>query len=160
MTDALEGPRAKNVTLREQANAPRIGRARFIGNAIGAILLVLVIEVALTVAGFKETLKTSQGELSLPNQWVSLVGSGLIFLCLLDLAVRRRHDRDRSGIDVALILVVLEVLNVAVTLRLAPVSLYLGAGLTGIACLYLLVVLAILPGSKGPNRYGPDPRQA
>lgn len=159
MTDALEGRRAKGPTLREQANWPRIGRARFIGNVVGIALLVLLVEVALTFAGFKDTIRAPQGELSLPNRWVVLAGSLVLFVCQLDLAVRRRHDRGKSGVDVAVVLILLEALGVAAIFGLlVAIPTVATAAVSAVAGVYLLVVLAILPGDKGPNRYGPDPR--
>jgi uncharacterized membrane protein YhaH (DUF805 family) len=32
------------------------------------------------------------------------------------------------------------------------------AAVAGVSGLYLLVMLALLPGSRGDNRYGPPPR--
>ena len=159
MTDALEGPRVKEPTLAEQANAPRIGRARFIGHAVGAVLLILLVEVGLSLVGFKEVRQMGTAEMTLPNRWVVLVGSVLVFLCLLDLALRRRHDRGRTGAGAAIALLALELISVASAFGLLTGILSVAAAaVCGIAGLYLLVVLAILPGTRGPNRYGPDPR--
>ena len=43
MTNALEGTEPAKPTLREQANAPRIGRARFIGHVVGYVLIIALI---------------------------------------------------------------------------------------------------------------------
>jgi uncharacterized membrane protein YhaH (DUF805 family) len=159
MTDALEGPRVKDVTLREQANAPRIGRARFIGNAIGIVLLILLIEVGLAFAGLKEEAPSGASGAILPSRWVSLAGSALAFLCLVDLAVRRRHDRGESGVDCAALLLLLELIFAASLFGLlASIPLAVTAAIAGLAGLYLLVVLAVLRGNTGPNAYGQDPR--
>lgn len=159
MTDALEGPRANGPTLSEQANSPRIGRARFIGNAIGAVLLILLLTIAASFAGLKETLQMGPRELSVPNHWASLVAGVLVFLCLVDLAVRRRHDRSQSGADcAALLFLLLLMFGTARFGLLASIPAVAIAAVGALAGLYLLVVLAILPGTNGPNRYGPDPR--
>jgi uncharacterized membrane protein YhaH (DUF805 family) len=160
MTDALEGPRVNGPTLREQANSPRIGRARFIGNAIGAVLLLLLLALAAGFAGLKETLQIGPQQASVPNHWVSLVAGILAFLCLVDLAVRRRHDRGQSGTDcAALLFLLLLIFGAARFGLLASIPAVAIAAVGVLAGLYLLVALAILPGSNGPNRYGPDPRQ-
>jgi uncharacterized membrane protein YhaH (DUF805 family) len=167
MTDALEGPRVRKVTLREQANSQRIGRGRFIGNTAGILLLVVLIEVGLTFAGLQQSLQIDKGAfglrravtLTLPNLGAAIAGSLVLLLCLLDLAVRRRHDRGQSGADTAAILMLLELIGVGYATRLligAPPMVVLTV--VGIALLYLLVALAVLPGNKGPNRYGPNPR--
>jgi len=159
MTDALGGPRAKEPTLREQANAPRIGRARFIGHAVGLVLLIGLIEIGLTVAGLKETLPVGAQEVALPSRWVGLAGSVLLFLCLADLAIRRRRDRGRGGVDAAALLLLLTLIGVAVRFQpLTGIPAIAAAAVSVLAGLYLLVVLAILPGTRGPNEYGPDPR--
>jgi uncharacterized membrane protein YhaH (DUF805 family) len=160
MTDALGGSAPATPTLKDDANASRIGRARFIGHSIGFVLIVAVIEIGLTAAGLKQTLPAgSAASMTLPNHWVILAGSLLLMFALLDLAVRRRHDRGRSGIDAVLALLLLEA---ALMLRLfgllppsvPPVAVSAVAGLCG---LYLLLMLVLLPGSKSDNRYGPPP---
>jgi uncharacterized membrane protein YhaH (DUF805 family) len=167
MTDALEGPRARRVTLREQANAHRVGRARFIGNTVGILLLVILIEVGLTFAGLKQSIVLNRGTLGLrrdlilvlPDFWAAIAGSVLLLLGLVDLAVRRRHDRGQSGADAAAILVLLELIGAGYASGLligAPLTVTLP--IIGIAVLYLLVALTVLPGDKGANRYGPNPR--
>lgn len=158
MTNALEGPRGKDVTLREQANSPRIGRARFIGNAVGILLLVALVVVGLAFVGLKEVPPAEAGAV-MPNRWVSLAGSVLAFLCLVDLAVRRRHDRGENGADCVALLLLLELLVAASLLGLlASIPIAVVGAVAGVAGLYLLVVLAVLGGNRGANSYGPDPR--
>lgn len=167
MTDALEGPQVKKVTLREQANAPRIGRGRFIGNTVGILLLVILIEAGLTLAGLKQSILIERGvfglrremTLVLPDLWAALAGSVLLLLGLIDLAVRRRHDRGQSGSDAAAILILVELIAVGYASGLligAPPTVTLP--IIGVAVLYLVVALAVLPGDKQANRYGPNPR--
>ena len=167
MTDALEGPRVKTATLREQANSQRIGRGRFIGNTVGIVLLVVLIEVGLTFAGLQQSIPIGRGTfglrreitLILPSLPAIVMGSVALLLGLVDLAVRRRHDRGQSGADTAAILVLLELIGVGYASGIlvgAPLTVILP--ILGIALLYVLIVLAVLPGNKGSNRYGPDPR--
>ena len=88
--------------------------------------------------------------------------SGILFLCLavpgLAVAVRRLHDSDRTGWWIAL--------------PVAPILFWMVAlvggfsgrvpfGLVLVAILVaplILLVLMCLPGTRGPNRFGPDPK--
>jgi len=81
---------------------------------------------------------------------------GLVLLCLwalgsivpsLAVTVRRLHDRDMSG------WYVLGFIGVVLVLSLIPV---LGALVT-LALEIGWIVLLALPGTAGPNKYGPDP---
>lgn len=163
MTDALLGPPKREPTLRERANAPRIGRARFIGNAVGYLLVVLIVAAAVVLAkvpSLTETvsLRSSPMPLTVPNAWVRVGLTAVLMLFVGELAIRRRHDRAASSIDV---IVWLELVLGAVVLQnFAPrfeYSLWIDGVLAAIG-LYFIVVLCILPGTRGPNRYGPDPR--
>ena len=158
MTDALQGTAPRKPTLTEQANAPRIGRARFIGNLVGAVLIVAAIEVAVTFAGFKQILTIEDKPVPLPNHWALLVGSVVIFLVAIDLVVRRRYDRGQTGTDCVAILVLLEAMAISGLFGLlTSVPPMVLVAVAGLAVLYLLVTLVILGGTKGPNAYGPPP---
>ena len=89
-----------------------------------------------------------------------LLGATALLCCgAADLMIRRRHDRNRSGVDCLILLALLEIGYVAFILHLIPIQpLMILLGVAGLVLLYLLVMLAILPGSKGANRYGPPPR--
>jgi uncharacterized membrane protein YhaH (DUF805 family) len=89
----------------------------------------------------------------------------LLLIPMFALFVRRLHDQDRSGF-LGLLLPLSVVLSVPrmlifvrgdveaiIAARLSPVA--IASGLIGIA----ILVLCFWPGSDGPNRYGPDPRQ-
>ena len=160
MAHALQGAEAPRPTLREEANAARICRSRFIGHAVGFILIVLVIEIALTFAGLKETRQMGAQSLTVPNHWLALAGSIVVLLALMDLAIRRRHDRGRSGIDAFIGLLLLEAAFLATVMgplppQVPPIA--VGA-VAGIAGLYLFVMLVILPGNRSVNRYGESPK--
>ena len=162
MAGALEGTPAAKPRLSEQANAPRIGRARFIGHAIGYGLIVALIGLGLGLAGLRQTV-TIAGQ-SPPMSFTTLqpipaiILAAVFYLALLDLVIRRRHDRNRSGSDGAIGLALAfaaTVLNVVGLFSAAALWL---DGAVALVALYLLVVCAILPGTDGPNRYGADPR--
>lgn len=105
--------------------------------------------------------------------WIALILQVLFSYPLAALCVKRRHDRNRSGIDVWILIGA----NLLVTLLML-----LGIGMTtteiqGVAVpapaqwmqlvqlalaifgLYLFIVLAFLKGTVGANSYGPDPLQ-
>jgi uncharacterized membrane protein YhaH (DUF805 family) len=163
MANALEGTAAPKPTLREEANAPRIGRARFIGHTVGLVIIVALISLGLAAIGLRESYEfgAPPHAFTLPvlNRWAALVLSLLLCCGVADLMIRRRHDRNRSGIDCIIALALLEIGYVAFILHLTPVQpVAVPLGAVGVLLLYLLVMLAILPGSKAANRYGPPPR--
>ena len=68
-----------------------------------------------------------------PNSILSLVVSLVSFLASIAVAVKRWHDRDKSGWWVLIVFVPL------------------------IGWVWTIVENGFLPGTPGPNRYGPDP---
>lgn len=155
-------------TVTELANASRIGRARFIGNAIGGLVVVLIIGglyMALGLAiGFRPpfysvSTTAGGGTVIQPGAIATFVLAILYQIFFTDLAIRRRHDRNRSGVD-AIVAAEIGVGNLVLALFRpgAPEGMVFGA--VGIVVfVYLLVVLIFLPGTRGPNRYGEDPRE-
>ena len=158
MTEALEGTQPDRPTFRDEANATRIGRARLIGHFIGIALLVGAIAVGLGLARFGEAHQVGKATVILPNSWVMLGASVVLVLALLDLGVRRRHDRGRRGLDVVLALLVLETAAAMALFGLFPELPRLALGVAAaLAGLYLVVTLMLLPGARVINRYGPPP---
>ena len=161
MTDALTGQPRREPTLRERANAPRIGRARFIGNAIGYSLLLGAIGLGIVLTRsplLTDTRAFGTGTLTTPNPWVILALTVLDMVLIGELAIRRRHDRGASSLSY---IVWLEVSLGATVLHLfGPPSEYTSRldVVLGAFGLWFFVLLVLLPGTKGPNRYGPDPR--
>ena len=124
-----------------------------------AFALVVAGMAVLMVAGFKQTVEMGPRQGTLPNVWVLLGGLVVLLLALLDLGVRRRHDRNRSGTDCAAVLIVLAGLGVAGLFgRLRPFEELAAGGIAAVLVFYLLVLLAVLPGTPGPNRYGEPPQ--
>lgn len=177
MTDALEGPRVKQTTLREQANSPRIGRARFIGNGVGFIILfaaasaaIGAIRTALSGGGIAVALPFSFkanftglppsahlemiGHDALADSILLVIGT----LLWMDLVVRRRRDRGKSGLDGVVWQLLFLASQFLYELGILPVLVPWLDLVVDIGALYLLVVLVFLPGTAGDNRYGPDPR--
>lgn len=96
---------------------------------------------------------------------------GLVFLLPgMAVAVRRLHDTGRSGwllgffwlVYVVIIALAVGCLGLVQSPRGAMVWLFYGFGmyLRGLVFLFAFVVWLCLPGDKGPNRYGPDPKAA
>ena len=171
MTDVLGAPAPKKTSFREEANSPRIGRARFIGHCAGYAIIMALLTAGLValhltgpaayIAEFPDKAILG-GSVNLPymglHPWAAIGLAVIAALLWADLIVRRRHDRGRSGIDglvwqaLLLVSVGLHTFNVApMVVGWLDLALVLGA-------LYLIVVLVLLPGDKGPNRYGDDPR--
>jgi uncharacterized membrane protein YhaH (DUF805 family) len=98
--------------------------------------------------------------ISVPNHWLALAGSIVLLLALTDLAIRRRHDRGRSGIDAFIALLLLEGAFLTTVMgplppQVPPIAVGAVAALAG---LYLIVMLMILPGNETANRYGARPK--
>lgn len=105
--------------------------------------------------------------------WVSLVMFLIFLYPSASICIKRRHDRNNSGLDVwiyfalAAINFLINALGIGastatvgdVTLPTpGPIAMVLGL-IIGIYAIYLLVVLGFLKGTAGPNNYGPDPLQ-
>jgi uncharacterized membrane protein YhaH (DUF805 family) len=164
MSDALAGTPRPEPTLRQRANAPRIGRARFIGNTLGYLVFVAIVAVVLLITkvpALTDMIKPSprQPEIFIPNGGVRVAFTVFLMIFAGELAVRRRHDRGASSLSFIVFLEL--VLGMVVLQNLGPAfeySQYIDYGL-GLIGLYFFIVLCLLPGTKGPNRYGDDPRQ-
>ena len=107
--------------------------------------------------------------------WIGVVLALIFAYPIAALGVKRRHDKDNSGLDVWIfvgLLVLsplLQALGLATTMAEVPmggstVSMPVPS-LVGVIVsiivfvylIYLLVVLGFLKGTTGPNQYGPDP---
>ena len=158
MANALLGPEETKPTLREEANAPRIRRSRFIGHAIGIAILLgaILVGVRMLVARAVPN-PTVQATI---DHYAAVVIATLFLLALLDLGIRRRHDRGRSGVDCVVALMLLEGIAIAASFERVPPGspLLFAGGAAALLGLYLVLTLCILPGDKGDNRFGQSPR--
>jgi uncharacterized membrane protein YhaH (DUF805 family) len=105
--------------------------------------------------------------------WVSLVMFLIFAYPTAAISIKRRHDRNSSGIDVWIYLALGIVVQLISALGIGMTTMQVGtttvpmpgpivttAGvILGIYGIYLLVVLGFLKGTAGPNQYGPDPLQ-
>ncbi len=134
-----------------------------------------VIDVQSLVSGGATTEQISAMILDLSRRsgWISLVTFIVLLYPVAAICVKRRHDRNNSGLDVwiymGLTLVVglvqalglgMTVIDVGGITVPSPTPLLSVLGIVvGIFAIYLLVVMGFLKGTAGPNNYGPDPLQ-
>jgi uncharacterized membrane protein YhaH (DUF805 family) len=137
--------------------------------AVGAVsgIATAILEFAAKSSGVSVVdLDTQQfeptGVFSIAVLAVSLVNSWINFA----LCIKRLHDRDRTGwwlVVQALVVVLAAVMVIiAMAVQAEQVSIwYVLAGATGLAALiisiWLFVEIGFLRGTRGPNRFGPDP---
>ena len=170
MSEALTGRPQRGLTLTEQANSRRIGRAMFIGHSAGYLLVLAAIAVALAAAGFAQSARyravfaittppfVIDEAVKVLVPWAMLALALVAALVWTDLGVRRRHDRGRSGTDVAIFQILFLASVIIHGFAEAPdITGWLDALLV-LYALYLFVLLALLPGTPHENRYGPVPR--
>jgi len=153
--------------------AGRISRQQFWRGLLGIWILLLVTRTLVVLAFWLFALATSAPLDAWSTSPVLRLGSALVgllaVLLFLVIAVKRRHDRGKSGIEcfVACGLVALMLLSAGV----GPEGIAVTGGeilvpgwpaivvrvITQICILVLLIPLGLLKGTSGPNRYGPDP---
>lgn len=106
--------------------------------------------------------------------WISFVMFLIFAYPSAAICIKRRHDRNSSGIDVWIYLALTAIMLLVSALGFGMTTMDFGNGVivpvpgpivmglnvvVGIYALYLLVVLGFLKGTAGPNNYGPDPLQ-
>lgn len=125
-----------------------------------ALILAVVVAVAAGVALLLAATATVQVTAIDPTAPTILLWSGIAALAwvVLGAAVKRLHDRDRSGWWLLLFVVLPWGLQGLGTLdRHGPGEAI--ASLVGFAlAAWGFVELVVHPGTAGPNRHGPDPR--
>jgi uncharacterized membrane protein YhaH (DUF805 family) len=103
--------------------------------------------------------------------WASLILFIVFAYPMYCLYVKRRHDKDNSGLDAIIYLVVIALTLLSQALGFAysvgdmggipmatPTMVFSVLGLVMLVySIYMLVVLGFLKGTAGPNQYGPDP---
>jgi uncharacterized membrane protein YhaH (DUF805 family)/Tfp pilus assembly protein PilE len=130
----------------------RIGRARYLAYPWGVILLMLP-AIVLAIIGFVTHIVLLAGLLFLAIEVFALVMSGVFI-------VRRLHDFNWNGWW-SLTYWALQLWSFALTFHqlftdpLGPRP--AGSWMPALLLIVYLLVLVLVPGSKGPNRYGPVP---
>lgn len=103
--------------------------------------------------------------------WGSLILFVIFAYPMYALHIKRRHDKDNSGLDVIIYLALLALTFLSQALGFAytvtdmngipmptPTMVFSILGLVMLVySIYMLVVLGFLRGTPGPNQYGPDP---
>lgn len=104
------------------------------------ILAYLVVLIFLSILGIPLLLRVVEIALLLPT---------------LGIIVRRLHDLNRSWW-----LILVPIVPSLLTLALFSLFWPLGVvfALIAVACFAYLIYLYVLPGTPGPNQYGPDPK--
>ena len=136
----------------------RIGRGQWWLGIVVLIVVSIVLSLILSMVGL--------------GRWAQLITYIVLLYPNWCLGLKRRQDRDNSGLDVKILIGVsgiatlLEAAGIGVTMTdigngvLMPMpDLWLSAIFLAMALLglYLLVQLGFLRGTAGPNSYGPDP---
>jgi len=105
--------------------------------------------------------------------WASLILFVIFAYPLAAISIKRRHDRNNSGLDVwaylglTVIVLLVQALGFGsamtdiggMTVPMPSPLMSILSIIVGILGIYLLVVLGFLKGTPGPNGYGPDPLQ-
>lgn len=149
----------------------RINRQRFWLGLLLVAVLNIVLSVLLMNLGFGNS-QTQSGSVEVDGQLQqqfmrtvfvlaplpSLLLSLLSAVPMTILAIKRRRDRNVSGIDVV-VFTALAIVTQLLVLAGQGGTLLTGilGTVQGIWSLVLLVQLGFLSGTRGPNRYGPDP---
>lgn len=96
-----------------------------------------------------------------------LIYAAIVFLPNLAVTIRRLHDSNRTGwwllIPVLLYSMCILLVVIAVSAPSAAIGLGVAAGLVGMLAglsWLVLLVFMFLDGTKGPNQFGPSPKQA
>jgi uncharacterized membrane protein YhaH (DUF805 family) len=156
----------------------RIPRSQFWPGVIGIVIAQIAVGLLMTslfTIYFKAVNPQEPAEVIAtvrPWAWATFAANIVFAYPILALAVKRRHDRNSSGIDVRVYYALLLLLNLAQAIGLGYVDTQMLDGtvfptpgpvlnaisaIYGLLGLYLLVVLGFLRGTRGPNSYGPDP---
>lgn len=170
MSQALEGTPRPGLTLTEQANGQRIGRAMFIGHTAGWLIILGLTVAALVATGFVApgryyavfAVTQPPTVIDVPvmglTPWATLAVMIAAMLVWTDLTIRRRHDRGRSGVDAAIFQILLLASVIIHSFANAPDIVGWLDALLALYGVYLFVVLVLLPGNRKENRYGPVPK--
>ncbi len=116
-------------------------------------------------------LAAQMGDSMRKSAWISLVFMVILFVPIMALGLKRRHDRNSGGRDLIIYLVLTVILLLVQALGIGSTTMAVGAAqfptpgpiftglsiILGIYGIYLLVVMGFLKGTTGANQYGPDP---
>lgn len=183
---SLKGEDMGNLTSLYTSLEGRIGRKTWWLGSLALAVVVLVVEfVILTPLGMGPMPNIAALTGSDPAATVAVISDAMhralwigfiiYVICglpVVALGVKRRHDKDNSGVDVMVYYAIVLVLSLVQALGIGLTTIDAGNGLmlpapsmalnivnvlVGIYSIYLIVVLGFLKGTAGSNQYGPDP---
>lgn len=132
----------------------RAPRAEYWWYALALIVVVIVLSIIESILGLRGMVFGIYGPLT-ALLWVATIVPGLA------VGVRRLHDTSRSGWWLLLLVPYLITVLMAVRAMAAGSMAGLASAgllsLIGIVCCIGFLVLMVLPGTPGDNRYGPNP---
>lgn len=131
---------------------------------LGVFLLYLVLVLVLMAIGGATSFETTADGMASPAALMSMgifgIVLGLVWLALiipsLAVGVRRLHDIDRSGLWL-LLPYGSWILSIVLTLAGAVVLAGI-ANLVSLVAWLIILIFALLDGTRGPNRFGDDPK--
>lgn len=148
----------------------RIGRARFWFGVLLIVAFSIAVSAVLMFAGLGQTdvitgtVQVNGGAANEFSKWRTTLNPWAAFLLsvvtafpMAAIGVKRRRDRDFSGVDVLGFIVLSLLLQLLGAFGIGGgliTALQFVMGIWGI-CLFIL--LGVLKGTSGPNKYGPDP---
>ena len=157
----------------------RINRAKYWA-AVGIWIVYMIVFSFISWAILGTTTGSVEGEsvdlTGLGERWLVLVVLGLlwlapVFVSSIAVGIKRLHDRNKSGWWLVLFYLVPWIIS-TVTEGMAGMATVIAAATSDMTLLYLALVLSFgalglsiwafvelgcLRGTRGPNRYGPDP---
>ena len=148
----------------------RIGRARFWFGVLLIVVFSTCASIALMLAGLSQTevitgtVQVNGGASnefssvqSTLNPWAAFLLSLVTAFPMAAIGVKRRRDRDFSGVDVLGFIVLSLVLQLLGAFGVSGGLLTALQFVLGVWAICLLILLGMLKGTTGPNRYGQDP---
>ncbi|MDB5587076.1 uncharacterized membrane protein YhaH (DUF805 family) [Devosia sp. UYZn731] len=156
----------------------RVSRKTWWLGVIGLFVAGIVLTIIFSLVGLGATTYVREQNVTTASAGLNPLGNLVVFVLLAYpsycLSIKRRHDRDKSGIDFQIwfgLGFVLTLLGVVTPQSAAPVDAaavtsMIGPILGGLALLslalaafaiYILIVLGFLRGTVGNNSYGADP---
>jgi uncharacterized membrane protein YhaH (DUF805 family) len=148
----------------------RIGRARFWFGVLMIVVFSVAVSVILMLAGLSQTtiatgtVQVNGGAASefssfrsTLNPWAAFLLSVVTAFPMAAIGVKRRRDRDFSGVDVLGFIVLSLLLQLLGAFGMGGGLITALQFVLGIWAICLFILLGVLKGTTGPNKYGPDP---
>jgi len=143
----------------------RSRRKEFWMYTLGVVILYVVMIVLFMVVGGSALLSMGSNPAGMAGAVMSMGAFGVIFLLVwlalllptIAVTIRRLHDTDRSGWWLGALFGLAILMQVATRLSSA---FYMILALAYLALAIVLLVIYCLEGTKGPNRFGDDPKGA